>query len=365
MPEKENEMKILYLINFAGKAGTEKYVKNLIEAYDRKKAECHFAYSIAGPLSEEMLEKNIPSLRLKMRFPLDLIAAKKLADYCRKNQIDVICPQYPRENAIAVLSRFFYKKPKVVFTSHLTISCNFVWRIINRMLTPHDHKVISVCTHGKKLLIGNGVKRNKIEVVLNAIETEGGKGESTIREELKLSDEFIISILARYHYSKGLDFLVKVIGELKRMTDIPFKLLIMGDGEERDNITGLIEKYGLENDILQLGYRIDTDNVLNGTDLYVNSSSSLEALSFAILEALAKGIPAVVTTAGGNTDIVNDETGCGIAVEYGDIKGMASAINKIMSAKELYDKMSANAIKTIKGKFNYNTMLDKTFECYK
>ena len=159
-------MKILYLINFAGKAGTEKYVKNLIEEYNGKRAECYFAYSVAGQLSKDMEEMKIPSLKFKMLFPLDIFAAKKLADYCRKNDIDVICPQYPRENAIAILSKLFFKKPKVVFTSHLTISCNFIWRIINRILTPHNHKVISVYSDGKRLLTENGVKKEKTKIMI-------------------------------------------------------------------------------------------------------------------------------------------------------------------------------------------------------
>ena len=90
-------MNILYLINFAGKAGTEKYVENLIEAYNGEKAKCFFAYSIHGPLADKMKEKGIPSFQFKMSSPFDIFAAKKLAKYCRENKIDVICPQYPRE----------------------------------------------------------------------------------------------------------------------------------------------------------------------------------------------------------------------------------------------------------------------------
>lgn len=358
-------MNILYLINYAGKAGTEKYVKNLIKEYNGKKAVCHFAYSIPGPLSDEMEEEKIPSLRLKMRHPFDLLAAKKLADYCRKNKIDVICPQYPRENAIAVLSKIFYKAPRVVFTSHLTISCNIIWKIINRLLTPHNHRIISVCNYGKELLIGNGVKKDRIEVIFNAMEIEKESTPSTIREELGLKDEFIISIMARYHYSKGLPFLIEAIKELREIATRPFRLLILGDGEEWDKVTGLIRLNNLSENVIQLGFRKDTENVLKGSDAYVNTSSCLEALSFAILEALSKGLPSVVTTAGGNTDIVNDETDCGFAIPYGDTKEFAKALNALMNDEALYKRMSENAIKAIEGRFNYKNMLDRTFETYR
>lgn len=358
-------MNILYLINFAGKAGTEKYVENLIDAYNGKKANCFFCYSVHGPLADKMKEKNIPYIRISMSNPFDIFAAKKLASYCRKNKIDVICPQYPRENAIALLSRLFYPSVKVVFTSHLTIKCNFVWKIINKLYTPHNHRVISVCSHGKELLIKNGFPAKKIDVIYNAIEADTVKKSSTIREELGLTDEFIIFIMARYHFSKGLPFLLDSVKALKKMTDKPFRLVIAGDGEERALVSQRIKELDLSDVVIELGFRKDTENILAGADLYVNSSSCLEALSFAILEALAKGLPVVATTAGGNTDIVNSETDLGIAVPYGDTNAFAKAMCDIMENEEMYQRMSRNAIRAVEGKFSYNRMLEKTYDTYK
>ena len=52
-------MKVLYLINHAGKAGTEKYVYNLVKAYKDKKCECFFAYNEEGLLLTQMKEENV------------------------------------------------------------------------------------------------------------------------------------------------------------------------------------------------------------------------------------------------------------------------------------------------------------------
>ena len=49
------------------------------------------------------------------------------------------------ENVIAILSRLFYRKVKVVYTSHLTIYQNTKWKILNRLFTPFDHRIIAVC----------------------------------------------------------------------------------------------------------------------------------------------------------------------------------------------------------------------------
>ena len=56
-------MKVLYLINYAGKAGIEKYVENLVRLGPAAGVEPYFAYAVAGPLSEKMAAAGMPSLR--------------------------------------------------------------------------------------------------------------------------------------------------------------------------------------------------------------------------------------------------------------------------------------------------------------
>lgn len=357
-------MKVLYLINHAGKAGTEKYVYNLVKAYNNKKCQCYFAYNEEGLLSEQMKEENIPSFQFEMKHPFDIRAAKKLAKYLEENEIDVVHAQYPRENYIALLAKLFYKKVKVVFTSHLTIKTNFMWKITNMLMTGNNHKIISVCNHGKELLIGNGVKKEKIEVIFNAMTFNDNYEKSTIREELGIKDEFLIVTLARYHFAKGLPFLVDSIKKLKEICNVPFKVLIVGDGELWDEISNKIKLNGLSDTIIQLGFRKDVDNILEGSDLFVNSASCLEALSFAMLEALSHKLPLVATNVGGNSDIVNDETDCGLIVDYPDTVAFADAINTLISNKEMYERMSENGKKAILGRFNYDLMLEKTFNMY-
>lgn len=358
-------MKVLYLINHAGKAGTEKYVLNLVKAFNKEKCDCYFAYNEEGLLLNQMKEEGIPCFKVTMKHPFDIKGARALANYLKENEIDVVHAQYPRENYIALLAKLFYKRVKVVFTSHLTIKTNFLWKITNNIMTRFNHKIISVCNYGKKLLIGNGVKKDKIEVIFNAMTFSESEEKSTIREELGLKDEFLIVTLARYHFAKGLPFLVDSIKKLKEISNAPFKLLIVGDGELWDEITKKIKDNNLEDTILQLGFRKDTDNILSGCDLFVNSASCLEALSFAMLEALSKKLPLVATNVGGNSDIVNDETDCGLIVEYPDCDAFANAINTLMTDKKMYERMSENAKKAILGRFNYEAMLNKTFDTYK
>ncbi len=357
-------MRVLYLINHAGKAGTEKYVYNLAKAYHTKKAECFFAYHEEGPLLEQMQSLGIPTCRIKMRSPWDLKAAKKLARLCERYNIDIIHTQYPRENYIAVLSRLFRRKTRVIYTCHLTLKTGLLWRISNRFITKHDAQIISVCNNGKDLMVGNGVPEDKIQVIFNGLRmAEESLPASTIREELGLAqDTFVAVTLARYHIAKGLPYLVDSIAEIN--PDLPFVCLIAGDGELFDEIKEKIAEKGLEHRIIQLGFRSDAPNLLAGADVFINSAKCYEALSFAILEAMGAGLPVIATNIGGNGDIINPQNDCGILVEYGDTTAMARAIEKLAADKDLCAHFSENGKKAIESVFNLDRILEKIYTVY-
>lgn len=358
-------MRVLYLINHAGKAGTEKYVYNLVKAYQDKKAECFFVYNEPGMLLEQMQEMGIPTCQVEMRSPFDLKAAKTIARLCEKYKIDIIHTQYPRENYVAVLSKRYRPETKVIYTCHLTLKTGTLWRVCNRLITKKDDAIISVCNNGKELLIGNGVPADKIRVIFNGLKEADLQKEmtSTIREELGIDDKTFVAVtLARYHMAKGLPYLVDSIAKVDPA--LPFVCLIAGDGELFEEVKAQIAEKGLEKRILQLGYRKDAANLLAGSDVFINSAKCYEALSFAILEALGAKLPVIATNIGGNGDIINPENNCGILVEYGDTDGMARAIETLAKDPGLCETYGENGRRAVETVFNLDAILDEIYAVY-
>ena len=359
-------MRILYLINHAGKAGTEKYVLNLVKFLQDKNAECYFAYNEGGLLSEQMKELGIKSLRLQMKNPFDLKAARTIAAYCKENKIDIIHTQYPRENYIALLAKKMGSGAKVVYTCHLTLHPPKIWALMNKVMLSGNDKIISVCNNGKEILSANGAPENKIEVIFNGIDTVNEQRYRDAIKELGISDDtFVITTLSRLAPEKGLDFLIRSIKLLKSKTKKPFVCLIGGDGELYSELSNLTEELKVENEVKLLGFRRDGDALLCGSDIFVNSASCNEALSFAILEGMAHTLPIVATAIGGNGDIVNDETKCGILVPFGDEEKMSNAFLKLMEDNEFYQECSEGAIKSVKTTFSLQKVLDDTLNIYK
>ena len=359
-------MKILYLINYAGSGGSERYVELLARYYHSSKATCGLCYNVDGPLVEKMKELDIPVYQLPMKSIADISAAKKLAKIVRDGEYDVIHAQYPRENYIAILAKLLGCRAKIVFTSHLISEQPPVWRMLNRIFTPHDHAVLTVCTYGKEVLERGGVAKDKIRIVFNGVDAPAApQRDRSVLKEFGIGDEEkVITILTRFSEEKGVPFLLRSIARLKEQTPVPFRLLLVGTGPDFDRDKALVPELGIEDKVVLTGFRTDTARLLAASDIYLNSSSS-EAMSFAILEALGAGLPLVLTDVGGNPELVNTGGICGLLAPYGDEDAYAGAIAKLLEDDALRARCAAAARAKAEGEFDLYTLLDKLFEIYK
>lgn len=363
-------MNVLYLINFAGKAGTEKYVENLVRILGVEKTTPFLAYNVPGELSEKLEKAGIPTLQVKMGKTALFSAAKKLAEFCRENEIDVIHAQYPRENIVALLSLRHFSVPRVLMTNHLTLRLSglsgFIWRRLNSYFTPKNHRIIAVCNEGRDIMIKNGVKPEKISVIFNGIEPSGfvpppeGK-----RRELGIYDDcFVMTILARFAPEKGLDFLLDVLNDMKSKTDKPFCCLICGDGELFGGIQTRITEMGLDENCKPLGFRRDTREILLCSDTYVCSSMCNEAMSFAVLEAMDCGLPLVLTDVGGNRDLAENRLKCGYILPYGDVHGFSEKLLLLMDDLALRASLADASREKTEKYFDLNKLAMDVYNAY-
>jgi glycosyltransferase involved in cell wall biosynthesis len=359
-------IKVLYLLNHAGKAGTERYVQTLIEKLNNKRIKAYFAYNEEGLLVERLKSIGVETYRIPMKNPFDIRAVIELNKLCRKLGIQLIHTQFLRENYIAMLSRIINPKVRVVYTNHFILANNAVTRLTNRLLTPLESGIIAVCNRGKDMMVSNGISPKKIRVIFNGVDADywGEDVESTLREELGIDrDSFVLLCASRFAHDKGHRFLINALHELKNMVGSRFKCVLSGDGPLLEESKKQVKDLELSKDVIFTGFRKDIKNLICGCDLYVNSSEH-EALSFLIIEVLACGIPVIATDMGGNRDIINEETNCGILVKYNDPKGLAETIVKVMDDKELLRTWGKNAKKAVREKFNLDKVVQETYNLY-
>ncbi|RED65816.1 glycosyltransferase family 4 protein [Cohnella lupini] len=170
-------------------------------------------------------------------------------------------------------------------------------------------------------------------------------------------DDFILIYTAELSYRKRQDFLFDVIEQLKNK--IPkIKLLLAGSGELYSKYLEVVRVKGIEKYVIFLGYRSDVSKLLEMSDLAV-SSSRQEGLPVNVMEAMAVGLPIVVTNCRGNRDlVVNGVNG----YTEKDPTGFANAILNIYHSRESdFGKKNQELIK----KYSISTALERVGEIYK
>lgn len=360
-------LNVLYLLNHAGKAGTERYVETLVKYLNRSKISAFFAFHEPGLLVERMEEMEVPIRRIEMKGRFDRKAARALAELCREWSIDVVHCHYLREHYIALMAKRYNKHIRVVYTNHFVLANDAVTRLSNRWMDRRQDQMIAVCNLGKRQLVENGWSADRIQVIFNAVDPgqwAGTRADSTLRAELGIpEDRFVMLCASRFADDKGHHYLIDAVKLLKERTQVPFTLVLAGDGplleERKQQVKGL----GLEDTVRFIGFRKDIKNLYKASDLYVNSSRH-EALSFLIIEAMAAGLPVVVTDIAGNPDIVNEETGCGLLAEYDNPGSMADALQRMMEEPGLLAQCREKAVRTVEDRFEVHKMAQATYQVY-
>ena len=326
-------MTILYLINYAGQAGTEKYVLELMCAFDSRGHDCRLAFGEAGPLSETAAREGFGLLQVDLSLRKLPGTARTLSRYCRDNGVDVIHAQYPRENTAAVLSRIWRPVTRVVYTSHLTLPPDPKWKIVNRIITPGDAAVIAVCRAGADLLVKNGISPSLIRVIPNGIQSGAPyPKQDVIRREYGLEEDcFVFITLARYGPEKGLDVLLQAVSRLRERTGQSFVCLVAGEGELYEEIGSEIAALDLQGQVIRAGFRKDTAALLCSADAYVSPSVRAEAMSISVLEAMRCSLPLAVTDVGAGRELAE---GCGFAVPPGDPEALSDAMLFLLEKKK-------------------------------
>ena len=169
---------------------------------------------------------------------------------------------------------------------------------------------------------------------------------------------------SRFAEDKGHKYLIDSIKRLTELSAVPFTLVLAGDGPLLESAKEQVKELGLTEDQVKfLGFRQDIKNLYKGADLYINSSQH-EALSYAIIEAMAAGLPVIATDMGGNSDIVNDEAGCGLLVEYDNPDSMAGAMKVMLEEPDFLAQCREGARRTILEKFEIHKFADVTYGVY-
>jgi glycosyltransferase involved in cell wall biosynthesis len=206
----------------------------------------------------------------------------------------------------------------------------------------------------RMVLVGEGVDLARFRVSTSRSEARRALGLPV--------DELIICSASRLTEGKGQKELI--LAAAKVLTEHPDVLFYIAGGEDpseaHQNMLGklksLAREHGISDRVIFAGWKEDIENVLAATDIFVHCPTTfIEGLCMANLEAMACGIPTVVSRNGGLPDAVVEGV-TGHIVEPGDIDGLAEAILDVINHPDKARQMGRNARQRVADHFEIKKM---------
>lgn len=184
-----------------------------------------------------------------------------------------------------------------------------------------------------------------------------------IRQELGVSDDTVlIGSAGRLAPIKNFESAVAATAEL-RSQGRNVALLLVGDGPNRESILERGRELGITEHVFLPGRREDVGRWLAALDVFVNSSLG-EAMSMSILEAMAAGLPMVVTDVGENSVLVGGDAPCGLVVPSGDVPALAGGLGRLSSDRALRLNFSKHACSRFEADYTVDQMVNAYSDLY-
>jgi len=212
-----------------------------------------------------------------------------------------------------------------------------------------QHKLVTIC---------NGIDPQPL---ISAAQNGAG---SALRHELGIPAHYLlIGSTGRLAPSKENDTLIQAMVSLKSLIpNVPFVLLLAGDGPDRQKLEDLIHSLGLNERVRLLGFRRDIPAFLAGLDIFV-IPSRWEGLSISLLEAMAAGRPIVTTSILPNAELIEHEV-TGLLVPIRSPEQTAQAIARFVQEPELAQHCASAARQRVLERYTIDRMFEETWDLY-
>ena len=206
--------------------------------------------------------------------------------------------------------------------------------------------VTAVSTFLKKATYDNFNIQNDIEVIYNFIDF--GKFKKSNKDHFKMAiapnDEKILVHISNFRKVKRAEDAVYIFQKVN--SQMPSKLLMIGDGPERANVEKTCRDLGICDEIRFLGKQGAIEELLSISDLFLLPSSN-ESFGLAALEAMALEVPIISTDVGGIPE-VNIDGQTGFLSKVGDIDDMAKNAIAILSDPTTHEEFKKKALQKSK-----------------
>jgi glycosyltransferase involved in cell wall biosynthesis len=318
----------------------------------------------------QTIDVGFPVLSLRTLLSLGGIVKKEMVDIFHSPfQITTMFPPCPLVITVHDMMDLFYKDA----FSHHPFYIDFALRAFFRFAIPRTvdraAKIIAVSENTKRDIIKYlHTPDGKIKVVLNGVEETfkpigDEKLQGEVRKNYGLPERYILYLGSTKAY-KNLDNAFKAFATLKRLEDKTENICLVIAGLRhfaRSNLNEKIENYGMEADVINIGYVAEEDLpiVYSMAELLL-FPSLWEGFGLPALEAMACGVPVVTSNTSSLPEVVGD---AGILVNPEDTNAIAKGMQRILSDRILKEVLTKKGIERARG-FSWEEAAKKTIQIY-
>jgi L-malate glycosyltransferase len=225
----------------------------------------------------------------------------------------------------------------------------------------HSNAITSVSESLKKDTLSTFKIDNKISVIPNFINI--GEYESMTSgdgsRKYALHGERMLVHISNFRKVKRVEDVLGIFAEVRK--EVPAKLVLVGDGPERQRMEQLARQLNINHDVIQLGKIADPKDILRMADLFLLPSET-ESFGLSALEALAMHVPVISTKTGGLPEVnVHGQTG--FLSKVGDVKDMAANAITLLKDDAMMKKFRQNAFEQAK-RFDLEKILPMYIRIY-
>jgi glycosyltransferase involved in cell wall biosynthesis len=300
-------------------------------------------------------QANIINIAGKIRLPgipglvsprvwLGLTSVRPLASYLRRNSPDVllatqsgltaiVSQMLARSNTrvvlrVAISQRASIDKDPYKIAKLLPLTRKFTFKRATRVITNSTGVA-------DEIEDSTGISRSKITVIQNPSADPEIFTQSRIAiDHPWLDDHDVPTAVAVGRLSAQKDYPTLLRAHAIVSESTPCKLVIVGEGEERENLTALAENLGTTDDIDFIGYSNNPWSYMSRASVYL-LTSTWEGSPSSLIEAMALGIPSIATDSPGGSSEVLAKGKYGVLKPVGDSTGIAKAWMEILEKPEL------------------------------
>ena len=357
--------KILHVVGTLKIGGAEMMLLQYTKALGGERFE-HYVYCFGsdGPV-RNLLESlgvsvvfgsGLKSIINPVKFFFSLYALfKNIILYIRENNIQAIVSHSDQSDKVAVVAGKITAVPAFP-TIHSTQSVLdkrnkldlrvYINKAVDHIVYRIADMIIAVSPEVKEIVCKRyNLSASRVIVVKNGIVFHGKfRGGVFERNNFDFrKNRLKILAVGRLAYEKNFDVLIRAIAHIVEKGFTRISVQVLGDGEEYEKLSSLINSLQLNNYVELLGYKDNVIEYMLNSHVFV-ITSRYEGLSVAMIEAFSCSLPVVASNAPGLRDFINNENGILFAV--GDYVDLAENIVKLFNDEKLYRLLSDGAKKS-------------------